>query len=286
MVFELAKPKLSYSMSSNAIDRLRIFLNDSRNSQTRERMFFNRLYFDLKLAAAIRGYALSIFEPEVDREGYDIVVDDHDTERRFQLKTFTSSSGTSEWAVTKRFLLPPIPDNTVLGFETSPEGVGLGGGIIVTKIDDSGLDCSVSYLYTDLYLINALQSGLVQSKQSVRRTRILKWCREFYTALHKTKHHGKVKLRKSLFVEVKSADALLAIAGFHCAIGARSPGCYRWWDHYLDALKLHFQIGSDGYPIEEKEAAAQAHVAAQMLLSVIGTKQFDPFASRRPIGTV
>ena len=80
-------------------DTLRTFLNDPRNTASRERMFFNRLYFDLKLAAAARGYPLSIFEPEVDREGYDVVIDDADMQRRFQLKIFTHSFQTSVWSL-------------------------------------------------------------------------------------------------------------------------------------------------------------------------------------------
>lgn len=78
---------------------LKAFLSEPINSVTRERIFFNRLYYDLKLAAARRGYALTVFEPEVDRESYDIVLDDGDVERRFQLKTRMADSKTKTWEV-------------------------------------------------------------------------------------------------------------------------------------------------------------------------------------------
>ena len=218
-------------------DTLRAFLNDPRNTVSRERMFFNRLYFDLKLAAATRGYPLSIFEPEVDREDYDVVIDDADTQRRFQLKIFTHSSGTSEWSATKRFFLPPYPDNGVLGFETSPEGVGLGGGVIVMDVDDSDPGCPATFLYTDIYLIDALEMGVVANKTETQSARTRKWCEEFKHQLGKAKHHEKIKLRKPLFVTIATVDALLTIAGLHSGIGASAPGCYLWWNHYLTALK-------------------------------------------------
>jgi hypothetical protein len=39
---------------------LQSFLSHGANSRSRERMFFHRLYFDLKLAAAQRGYHLGL----------------------------------------------------------------------------------------------------------------------------------------------------------------------------------------------------------------------------------
>lgn len=87
---------------------LKKFLNAPVNTVTRERMFFNKLYFDLKLAAARRGYHLSVFEPEVDRDKFDVLLDDGDNERRIQLKAFSKSSGTSQWSSNKRFMRPDI----------------------------------------------------------------------------------------------------------------------------------------------------------------------------------
>jgi hypothetical protein len=75
---------------------LRNFFNAPANTVTRERMFFHRLYADLTLAAARAGYPLSIFEPEVDRDKFDVLLDDADNQRRIQLKTFTTSAGTTQ----------------------------------------------------------------------------------------------------------------------------------------------------------------------------------------------
>ncbi len=53
---------------------------------TRERIFFNRLSFDLMIAAARVGYHLHIYEPNVDRDGFDIIVEDEDSTRQLQTR--------------------------------------------------------------------------------------------------------------------------------------------------------------------------------------------------------
>lgn len=71
------------------------FCRTPSNSVTRERIFFHKLYFDLKLATARCGYALTLFEPEVDRDSYDVMLDDGDTQRRVQLKTVLKTAKTA-----------------------------------------------------------------------------------------------------------------------------------------------------------------------------------------------
>jgi hypothetical protein len=68
------------------------FLRDPKNSVTKERIYFHKLVFDLQLAAAKANYALQLFQLEVDREGFDLVVNDGELERRLQVKTVLLSS--------------------------------------------------------------------------------------------------------------------------------------------------------------------------------------------------
>ena len=63
------------------------FLKAERNSITREVLLRHKFIFDVLLAAARRDYALQIFLGEVDREGFDIVLDDTDAIRKIQLKS-------------------------------------------------------------------------------------------------------------------------------------------------------------------------------------------------------
>src|ERR1043165_6959173 len=105
------------------------------NSVTRERIFFHKLYFDLKLAAARRGYALTLFEPEVDRDAYDVMLDDGDTQRRVQLKTVLKTAKTAKWDSTKRFMRLEEVYGDRLGI--APSDCGVGGGFILIEIDDT-----------------------------------------------------------------------------------------------------------------------------------------------------
>ena len=49
--------------------------------------------FDLELAAGRKGSHLQLFEPEVDRDVFDIVLNDHIWERQVQVKLVTASPG-------------------------------------------------------------------------------------------------------------------------------------------------------------------------------------------------
>jgi hypothetical protein len=127
----------------------------------------------------------------------------------------------------------------------------------------------------------SMRIGLVVNNTKTQSARTRRWCKDFEHQLGGANHREQIKLRKPLFVRIETIGALLAIAGFHSVIGASAPGCYLWWAHYLTALKKGFQIGPEGYPVEEKEAAAHADIAAEMLLTVIGTDCFHAYPTRR-----
>lgn len=142
--------------------QLQKFLNAPINTTTRERIFFNKLYFDVKLAAARRGYALTVFEPEVDRDGFDVVFDDANSLRQLQLKSTTWSANANYWVTTPRFLRPTGVNLKRMAFESSPQGEGREGGVVMIQIDDAAEACDVRYFYTDLFVIAALASGLIR----------------------------------------------------------------------------------------------------------------------------
>ena len=50
------------------------YFNDSANLVTRERICFHKVAFDLELAAARKRYHLQLFEPEVDRDAFDMLL--------------------------------------------------------------------------------------------------------------------------------------------------------------------------------------------------------------------
>jgi hypothetical protein len=249
---------------------LSTFFNDPDNFVTREKIFLNKLCFDLKLAAAHRHMPLQIFTPEVDRGGFDIIVDDSDIQRRFQLKSFTKSSGTSSWKIHKRLLRPEFQYAEALGFEFSPEGVGLGGGLIVISIDETDDACPVTYHYTDVFILTAFAEGLITGLSKTQRENVTKVLQE----LHRGSGRERVSVPLSLCLKVRSPSSLLAIAGYHS-----TEASYQWWSNLLTALRDGFRINETPASDEPSARAttAQAAFAAQSLLSLVDEPTLAPF---------
>lgn len=215
------------------------FLNAPENSVTRERLFFHRLCFDMYTAAAKRGYPLVVFSPEVDREGYDLVVDDGDNECRIQLKSRLVSSQTRIWKTWKRFLRPSLRDSGWFGFERSPEGVGLGGGVVIIEGNTRGDDFQITYHFTDLLILAALECGWIPGKAPARsqpRRRAPhnpgEQATDIIRQLRFGLGHERLHLPIGVFVKAKGIDELLALIGLHSSI------------HTNFRYRLHLRLGS------------------------------------------
>ena len=209
------------------------FFKEKENSVTREKLFLNKIMFDLKLAAAHAEVPLQIFTPDVDRDGYDIIVDDADAERRFQLKSVLASSTTASWDIYKRLLRPTVYNVHALGFAMSPEGVGIEGGVILIHIDDGNPDCPVVYSYTDVFILTAMANGLLVPSQ-VNRTN---QAHSVLAGLHEGSGRDSIRLPKGIFVKLRSPSALLSIGGFH-----NSENSYCWFGNLLAALQGNFRV--------------------------------------------
>jgi hypothetical protein len=234
--------------------RLAEFLNEQTNSTTREKIFLNKICFDLKLAAAQSGLPLQVFAPEVDRDGFDVLFDDGDMDRRFQLKSFTKSSGTTKWKVHKRLLRPRYRDAQLLGFPISAEGVGLGGGLIVILIDDSTDVCTVTYYYTDIFILTALAEGMMVHSTGAERREL---CARFLRNLHHGVGKERVEVPLALCVKVRSPSSLLAIGGYH---STEKP--YIWWGGLLTALQGGFRVHKTPQSDDVSDRTLTAHASA------------------------
>src|SRR5690606_36943725 len=104
------------------------------------------------------GYALAVFQPEVDRDAYDVVLDDGDYERRFQLKSYLKDAGTSKWDIGKNLLRPEDVYAEKLCLELPL--CGYGGGVILIEIDAAAEHPSVEYLFTDYFIIAGLEARM------------------------------------------------------------------------------------------------------------------------------
>lgn len=218
---------------------LREFISNSLNQTTRERIFFNRLAFDLKIAAARVGYHMHLYEPDVDRDGFDIIVEDGETTRYLQLKAVLASADKNYWPISVD-LFRPRPEVAEFYGKAPVEG-GRGGGVILIEIDDENEDGNVTYSYTDFDFIAAIAQGyLVENKllkngkerfepgYMEQAQRALNW---FWSA----KRSETVDLLRRQFLRLTDANALLEV------IGLRSKG-------YFDAKFL--RDGHGAYEIE------------------------------------
>lgn len=194
---------------------LRRFLSTDANTTSREVTLAHRTLFDLKIAAARRGYDLRAFAPDVDRDGYDIVLEDGDNLVRLQLKA-TLDEGASATNVHKALLRPRLHSCRTLGFEQSPYGVGLGGGILQTVADVSENDVVLRYRYTDAHILVAFEWGVVDGPRSDARNRIMGELREGIGS-------ERVSLTPSMMLVPKSTDALLALMGLHSTVSSGWP---------------------------------------------------------------
>ena len=247
------------------------FCRVSSNSVTRERIFFHKLYFDLKLAATRRGYALTLFEPEVDRDSYDVMLDDGDTQRRVQLKTVLKTAKTASWASTKRFMRLEEVYGEKLGF--APADCGVGGGFVLIEIDDTDNEGNVSYLYSDYYVLQALADHIVKEKASRRAYKSFglhaKDRADFAADIMKNLHQGSsrdpVNLCRKHFLRARGPDQLLVLLGLH-AVGDVHIPC----EHVMTAVQRGFAVDNTGVPLIHvtDEARAIAELAGQELLSL------------------
>jgi len=243
---------------------LQAFLKAKVNSVSRERIFHNKLFFDLKLAAARRGYHLSIFEPEVDRDAFDVFLDDGDNERRIQVKTVLTSSSTTSWSSTRRFMRPErnYGDRLMI----PPADCGAGGGFLLIEIDASVSEAPVRYSYTDYFIATALsmrllrgtsapvQNGPGRKKESREET-----ASKFLRNLTRKNPGDKIRLARPLFVRVTSPDTLLALMNLHS-----NADCYLPSNMILEALEKRFEVNAEGNPPEGAELptirAFQSHI--------------------------
>lgn len=266
--------------AKSANQALQSFLKAKVNSVSRERIFHNKLFFDLKLAAARAGYHLSVFEPEVDRDAFDVFLDDGDNERRIQVKTVLASSTTVNWDSTRRFMRPEMLYGDRLGL--APGDCGVGGGFLLIEIDDTSSDAPVTYYYTDYFVVTAFEMRLLREKaltpkkgRGRKKESRQETAEKFLDNLAARNATDGIRLPKPLFVRLNSPDSLLALMNLHSA-----AGCYLPSDKVLEAVECRFQVGADGVPAQGTDLSAMRVVQSHMedilaLLDEPGLKIFN-----------
>lgn len=216
------QPRLTKKKAA-VFESLDEFVDDPMNSTSREVALRWRFLYELSIAAAHAGFAIESFLPDVDREGFDVVLSDHDETRPIQLKT-------TRRAVDATFEIDRVHCGTLrpghdlaeqIGFESSQSGTGQDGCVVLIEVfhvdnDEPRLD--VRYWITDAYILAALGHGeglVIGAPPEAQHD-----ASALIAALHRGSNHDRVNVRGSCFVPAASAGALLALAGFHSKVAS------------------------------------------------------------------
>jgi hypothetical protein len=194
--------------------RLKAFLVNSDMTVPRERIFTGRLMSELKLAAAMVGYHLQHYEPDVDRDGHDVVLEDEYNVSYQQLKV--ACGGTVEWNVRKRLLRPDVRYREHFGIERiadeNPglEVEGLQGGVIVIipQVNDTGVLVGTQFLYTDIFILSAIAYRLIACTDAAQQK-----AKRLREGLTRNQEEKTVVLPKACFIATKCPESLLALMG-------------------------------------------------------------------------
>lgn len=192
---------------------LQAFLSDPRKSSSREYILTTRLVHDLTVAAAERDYDLLVYLPTVDSDGFDVILDDRDRLVPVQLKSIVEGGRARRWKI-RRTLIRPVPEAAELyGFESSPNGVGRGGGVILTTVAAAGeAKVDVRYAYTDIDVLSAMWQEILP-RSAAQKERLQRLRTEL-----KSEPGGSVALPRSAFLPAASPEHLLALCGLHSRV--------------------------------------------------------------------
>jgi hypothetical protein len=221
--------------------RLSTFLKNDRKSTARELLLTSKVKYDLMVAAAASGYDLLVYEPTVDSEGFDLILDDRASMLPVQLK---SKAGKKDrWDIHRKLIRPHKSDLDAYGLHSPSHGSGRNGGILLieARSNTDGTDVAITYHYTDILIINLLASGVLKQKARFRSKAI--------GLLHNISSEidGTFELPKWAFLEPKSTNDLLRLAGLSANDGNL------WREHmfeYLCSENIHNFTSALGEPSE------------------------------------
>jgi hypothetical protein len=206
-------------------NQLHDFIGGYRQSHSREYLLTIRLVHDLGVAAAVSGYDLLVYLPTVDSDGFDVIFDDRNRLVAMQLKSRVARGGTAGWKIRRSLLRPRPEDADLFGLEFSGSAAGRGGGVILTTATAVGERVDVAYSYTDMVVLSALWSNIVE-KPNAQRMRLSRLRRELVST-----DSGSVEIPRSAFLKAGSPSQLLALAGLHSNMKSE------WRTHMIELLR-------------------------------------------------
>ena len=208
----------------------------------------------------------------MDRDSYDVILDDGDTQRQVQLKTVLKTAKTASWSSTKRFMRLEEVYGDRLGM--SPGDCGVGGAFILIEIDDEDDLGNVTYLYTGYYVLQALVEQIVREKSSRRAYKSFgkpakdraDFAADFMAEIQRGSSRDPIILYRKHFLRVQRPNDLLILLGLH-AVGDVHLPC----DHVMMAVTKGFAVDQNGTPSlnVSVDALMLAQLEGEELMSLI-----------------
>lgn len=205
------------------------FLGDPVNSTSRERLLAHRLIYELKLASARAGVDLRVYEPDVDRDGFDLVLESEDALRKVQTKVVQRDATTNSWCIHKGFLRPDPWFSEHHGLQPTIEGAGMNGAILVMDLAYPDDELQVTYRYFDMLILTARELGLTPTG-AANEKKIL----PFLGELSADPLRGRISVPSWMFVSVKDTDSLLGLLGMYSLEGSN-------WQHVLRSAAASYR---------------------------------------------
>jgi len=216
-----------------------------KHSLVRENIIRDLLFSDLKSIAAEKEYFLQCSIPNVDKDGFDIVVDGDFLFRKFQVKTFMENATTRSWEIHKSILRPARHIAQRLRFEDSPTGVGINGGVIIIEvIVGKNNTIKLKYYYTELIIILLIQSGFFKTTQT-SKVIAKKFIKDLISDNNKT-----VNVNRSLLIPLRDNLSLMTLAGYITSVESNIyDNMFDFYTEYLkndiDGMKPFYKIVKD-----------------------------------------
>lgn len=231
------------------------FLGDPMNSTSRERLLAHRLIYELKLASARAGVDLRVYEPDVDRDGFDLVLESEDALRKVQTKVVQQDAATNSWCIHKGFLRPDPWFSEHHGLHPTVAGAGMNGAILVMNLAYPRDELQVTYWYFDMFVLTARELTLIPSG-AANEKKIL----PFLGELSADPLRGRISVPSWMFVPVKDTDALLALLGMYSLRD-------RNWQHILrNAAACYRRLPDAQGEYQEWHRAAEEEISSLTLL--------------------
>lgn len=182
------------------------------NTQVREDILNQKLFFELKEASAKRQVHLKLFKSDVDVDGFDIIIDNND-DNTLKCQVKSRFDATTPYFDIHKIMLKPS-----YYFFDSFEFIQLIGcpndfrGIILIDGDIENEKIQTRYYYLDIFLLRAMELGIFKLTNQSKRI-----SSELLNSLRvdNDPENKKISVLHSLFFPVKNVDALLAIMSFH-----------------------------------------------------------------------